>query len=92
MKGFLAASALVLTSVAHAEPAAQIAGRVSWLSGSSMTVGVPVQQFGQRGSVTLDLSEVPQADLVSIRSGDHVVIYGEWIDGRFIATRVMRAR
>lgn len=80
---------ILLANSAGSEPA-QIAGKVTWLSGGRMTVAVPVQQFGQRGSVTIDVSDVPQSDLSDIRSGDQVVIYGDVLDERFIAGRVIK--
>src|SRR5437660_59475 len=63
-------------------------GRVQWIAGKLMVV-----QLDSGGSVSVDLTGVPQDQYSVLRRGDRVVIGGALTDlsPRFMATTIVRA-
>ena len=88
--GFLLLLSALLAAVGSVSAQGQevrLDGRVQWIAGQLMVV-----QLDSGGSVSVDLTGVPQDQYSVLRRGDRVVIGGALTDlsPRFMATSVVR--
>jgi hypothetical protein len=70
----LLAAVLALAIPTAAQPLQTFVGRVQWINGPVLFLGGPNAIWF--GSLKVDISQVPQAQMTGLRSGDEIIVHG----------------
>jgi hypothetical protein len=66
--------ALASPTAALPQPVQTFVGNIQWISGSALFLGGPNAIWF--GSLKVDISRIPQAQLTGLRSGDEIIVHG----------------